>query len=212
MVFRMLMLLCAGLLGPISIPGIPGTLEWRNQPVSWSAGENGLRIEAGAKTDWYISPLDGKKSANAPLLLFQPAPEFILTARVKVDFRNQWDAGFLMVWADDTTWAKFALEKSAYQEPTIVTVVTRGVSDDCNSVRVAGDSVYLRVARTGPAIIFYASEDGRTWRMVRAFTLGKAENLRVGFAAQSPLGERGTASFSEIVYAPRKVADVFAGQ
>lgn len=86
-----------------------------------------LNIVAGPSTDWYISPLDGKSSSNAPVLLFRPADDFVLTAKLKVEFGAQWDAGALMVYADDRNWAKFALERSVYGEPTIVTVVTRGV-------------------------------------------------------------------------------------
>ena len=196
----------------VSVPGLPGPFEWKNTPVSWKAGASGLTIVSGQKTDWYISPMDGKASASAPLLLFKPDEDFVLSAKVSVDFRSQWDAGFLMVYVDDKTWAKFALEMSAYQEPTVVTVVTRDVSDDCNSTPITGHSVYLQIAKSGPALIFYASPDGRSWKLVRAFTLGSAGSLRVGFASQAPVGESGTAEFSEIQYRAGQVKDVFAGR
>jgi regulation of enolase protein 1 (concanavalin A-like superfamily) len=196
----------------VSVPGIPGPFEWKNTPVSWKSGASGLTIVSGKKTDWYISPIDGQMSASAPLLLFKPDDDFILSTKVSVDFRSQWDAGFLMVYVDDKTWAKFALEMSAYKEPTIVTVVTREVSDDCNSTPIAGSSIYLQIAKSGPALIFYASPDGRSWKLVRAFTLGSPRGLRVGFASQAPTGESGTAEFSEIKYRAAKVKDIFAGE
>jgi len=197
---------------PVSLKGLPGELRWKNSPVSWKSDENGLTIVAGTNTNWFISPVDGEVSANSPLLLFQPAADFVLSARVKVDLRKQWAAGFLMVYLNDNTWAKLALELSAYKDPTIVTVVTRGRSDDCNSVAVAGDSVYLQIARTGEGLFFYSSPDGHSWKLVRAFTLGTVEGLRVGFAAQSPVGNEATAVFSEMKYAPRKISDIFVGQ
>lgn len=67
----------------------------------------------------------------------------------------------------------------------IVSVVTRGVSDDCNSTIIDGNSVYLRVAHTGKAFGLHYSLDGKYWNMVRYFTLGKTENLRVGFEASN---------------------------
>jgi regulation of enolase protein 1 (concanavalin A-like superfamily) len=195
----------------ISIKGIPAELQWKNVPESWKVDEQGLQIVAGKNTDWFVSPLDGKVSSNAPLLLFKPDKDFVLSAKLTVELRRQWDAGFLMAYLNDSTWAKFALELSAYQEPTIVTVVTRGASDDCNSSVITGNSIYLQLGKIGRALAFYTSPDGRAWKLVRSFTLGEAESLRVGFASQSPLGEKGTASFSEIRYAATRISDLFKG-
>jgi hypothetical protein len=213
----MLALLVAGAAlyaaGPegVRLKGIPAELQWKNVPKSWEADERGLKIVAGKSTDWFVSPLDGKTSSNAPILLFKPEGDFVLSAKLTVELQKQWDAGCLMVYINDTTWAKFALELSAYMEPTIVTVVTRGVSDDCNSSVIAGNSVYMQIGKTGSAIMFYASAEGSTWKLVRSFTLGAAKDVRVGFASQSPLGETGTALFSEIRYRAGKISDLFKG-
>jgi regulation of enolase protein 1 (concanavalin A-like superfamily) len=198
--------------GAIRVPGIDMPCGWKNTPLGWRATETELTIESGHGTDWYISPIDGVVSASAPVLLFRPAGDFVLTAKVTLDVRAQWDAGFLMVYVDDTTWAKFALEVSAYQEPTIVTVVTRGISDDCNSATVEGHSIHLRVARKDRAFIFYAAVDGRTWKLVRAFSLGSLPDMRVGFASQAPLGEAGSATFSEIAFERKTVSDIFRAE
>jgi len=135
---------------PVRVKGIPVALEWRNSPTSFDGEADSLTPVAGRSTNWVTSPIDGSASASSPLLLFEPADEFVVSARVAIDAPGRWDAGFLMVYGDDGTWAKLALEVSAYQEPTVVTVVTRGVSDDCNST-VAGNAVYLQVARVGGA-------------------------------------------------------------
>src|ERR1700730_10338195 len=42
---------------------------------------------------------------------------------------TKWDAGALMLWADDHHWAKLSFELSPEKHPMMVTVVTRGVSD-----------------------------------------------------------------------------------
>jgi regulation of enolase protein 1 (concanavalin A-like superfamily) len=171
-----------------------------------------LSIAAGKSTDWFISPTDSKPTSNAPVLLFQPASEFVLSAKVQIEFGKQWDAGTLMVYSDDSSWAKLAFEMSVYGEPTIVSVVTRGVSDDCNSAAIAGHAVYLQVAKVGSTLSFYYSTDAGSWRLVRTFTLGETKTLRVGFSAQSPIGEGVTAVFSEIRYSPKGPKDIFKGQ
>ena len=196
----------------LSLPGINLPAQWKNSPQAWKAAEQELTIQAGKQTDWFISPIDEKASATAPVALFEPASDFVLSARVRLDAPKQWEAGFLMAYENDATWAKLALEVSAYNEPTTVSVVTRGVSDDCNSAIVPGNSIYLQIAKSGPALFFYSSPDGRAWRLVRAFRLGSAGRLLTGFGAQSPLGDRGTAVFSEIKYSARKISDVFKGQ
>jgi hypothetical protein len=156
--------------------------------------------------------VDGKASNNAPLLLFRPGPDFVLTAKVNVEFGAQWDAGMLMLYANDTNWAKLALEKSVSGEPTIVTVVTRSVSDDCNSSSVAGTSTWYRIARIGTAFAFYASADEHSWKLIRAFTLGSAPEVRIGFGSQSPVGQHATATFSEILYSARRIRDILRGE
>jgi uncharacterized protein len=192
---------------------LPEPQEWKNTPAAWKVESQRLTISAGKSTDWYISPVDGARTANAPVLLFKPARDFVLTARVTAELTTKWNAGTLMVYVDDANWAKFALETSIYKEPTIVTVVTRGVSDDCNSVVVNGTSTWLRVVKLGNAIGFFHSNDGHAWKLVRAFTLGDdAPGLRVGFGSQSPVGDGATSVFSDVSYRPESVKDFLAGE
>ena len=58
-----------------------------------------------------------------------------------------------------------------------------------NSIAINGSSVYLKIAKAGQAIFFYASEDGRHWTVIRAFSLGKnTPDLRVGFSSAISCG------------------------
>jgi hypothetical protein len=97
------------------------------------------------------------------------------------------------------------------KHPAIVSVVTNGLSDDNNSIAISGDTVYLKVAKAGQAIFFYASQDGQHWSIIRAFSLGENPDLRIGFSSQSPVGNGCTSIFSDIKYLPKKV-DLWAGQ
>jgi regulation of enolase protein 1 (concanavalin A-like superfamily) len=93
----------------------------------------------------------------------------------------------------------------------VVSVVTRGVSDDCNSFVVDGDVVRLRVARLGQAFAFHASTDARTWRLVRYFALEQGAEPRVGFLAQSPRGDGCSVRFEEIAFRPGRLGDIRSG-
>jgi regulation of enolase protein 1 (concanavalin A-like superfamily) len=181
--------------------GIPGPLEWKNVPLEWTVDEAGaLSITAGKQTDWFISPLDGGKTENTPKLLFKPADDFVLSAKATVDFRSQWDAGVLVLFANDTVWAKLCFEFSLEKQPMIVSVVTRGLSDDNNSIAISGNTVYLKIAKIGQGIFFYASTDGKKWTIIRSFSLLPARQIRAGFSSQSPQGDKCRTIFSEIEY------------
>jgi uncharacterized protein len=212
--FLFCLLLIAGLganAQPPAVPGLPGPLAWQNTPVAWKAGAGSLSITSGHQTDWFVSPLDGARRENSPRLVFQPADDFVLSTRLTVDFRSQWDAGVLVLSVDHDTWAKLCLEMTVEKHPAIVSVVTRGLSDDNNSIAVAGKSVYLKIAKAGQAIFFYASEDGQDWKIIRAFSFGPGAKVRVGFSSQSPVGEGCTTVFDQITYLAKRV-DLWTGK
>jgi regulation of enolase protein 1 (concanavalin A-like superfamily) len=197
-----------------TVPSIPAPMTWKNQPSeSTSAAGQQISITAGAESDWFISPAGGLVKSNAPIALFVPPDHaFCLRARVTVEFAATYDAGTLLVYAHDALWAKLCFEYSPQQQPMIVSVVTRGVSDDCNSVYVEGNSVYLRVYRQGEVLAFHYSLDGHYWHFVRHFSLGDSGHLRIGFSTQSPTGQGCSASFSEIRYTPGTLSDLRNGE
>jgi len=194
----------------VSIPGLPGTLNWQNTPRSWNIdSKNVLTISSNAKTDWFVDPFDGTVAKSAPILLFTPGSDYVLSARVAVTFATKWDAGALMVWGDDHHWAKLSFEFSPDSKPTLVTVVTRGLSDDCNSMHLPGDSAYLRIAKSGNTYVFYFSTDGQSWQILRTFSLDTELPVRVGFESQSPAGPGAVAKFSAITYEPHRIENIY---
>jgi len=194
----------------LSIPGIPGTVSWQNTPRAWNIdSKNVLTISSNAKTDWFVDPFDGTVARSAPILLFTPGADYVLSARVSVTFATKWDAGALMVWGDDHHWAKLSFEFSPDGKPTLVTVVTRGLSDDCNSMHLSGDSVYLRIAKSGNTYVFYFSADGKSWEILRTFSLDTELPVRVGFESQSPAGPGAVAKFSAITYEPHRIENIY---
>jgi regulation of enolase protein 1 (concanavalin A-like superfamily) len=196
----------------VRLDALPMPLRWFGQPAAWSVADGGLRITAGARTDWFVDPQGGAEpKLSAPALVGPASGDFMLSARVTVEFAATYDAGVLVVHVDDGHWAKLCFEYSPEREPMVVSVVTRDVSDDCNSFLVAGGSVWLRIARLGPALAFHASTDGSRWSFVRHFALGGGREPSVGFLAQSPTGDGCAVTFERIEYRADRLEDLRSG-
>jgi len=182
-----------------------------DQPLDLARLPASLSLTAGARTDLFVDPEGGPPNLNAPRVVGRPDGDYQLSARVTVDFAATFDAGVLVLYADDGAWAKLCFEFSPQREPMVVSVVTRGVSDDANAFPVAGRRVWLRVSRLGGAHAFHASTDGSRWRFVRHFALEPADGLAVGFLAQSPEGSGCAVTFDEIAYRPERLTDLRSG-
>lgn len=196
----------------ISLQGFSTPFRWHNTPQDWKVlTDGGLEISAGAKTDWFIDPSGRSPILNAAALLFDPDPTCMLSAFVTVEYNSRFDAGVLVLYQNQTSWAKICLELSPLNQLMIVSVVTRGKSDDCNSYLVEGKSAFLRISRLEKAFAFHASKDGETWNLIRHFSLDKGE-VKMGFLAQAPTGTGCTAQFNQIRYSQELLGDIRSGK
>jgi len=197
----------------VTLAALPGELKWQVLPSRWSVRDGKhLTIEAGPRTDMFVDPQGGEPTLNAARLLGPIEGDFTLSAMVTVGFAASFDAGVLLIHGGDRSWAKLCFEYSPQGQPMVVSVVTRGVSDDANSMALDAHTVWLRVARIGPAYAFHASTDGTTWLFVRHFALETEEAPQVGFLAQSPSGDGCTVTFEDIRFEPRRLADLRNGE
>lgn len=158
-----------------------------------------------------MNPAPG--TLNAVTLLGEaPEGDFTLQAKVHVDFADTFDAGVLLIWFGDATWAKLCFEYAPDGTPTVVSVVCRGVADDANAFPVEGKTAWLRIARMGKHFGFHASTDGRKWHFVRVFALGPEDVApRIGFLVQSPTGQGCRVRFSDIRFEQRTIEDTRDG-
>lgn len=185
-----------------TVKSIPYPLEIINKPVSHMIASDLVRISAAGKTNLFNSPSGDTPVQNAPMILFQPEGDFTLSAKVTGDLQAIYDVAALVVYQDENTWAKFCFENSVEKEPTIVSVVTRIYSDDCNSIPT-GTSAYMSVVKKGEEFSFFYSEDKTNWKLIRNFRLEPTDKLKVGFAAHGSRGEGFTAVFTDIYYYDR---------
>jgi regulation of enolase protein 1 (concanavalin A-like superfamily) len=201
-------------LDDVAIPSLPDPLRWEGDRADWRIEQDGgLSIEAGPICDRFVDPEGAAPKSNAPCVLFDaPDGPFLFGARVSVQFASTFDAGVLYLEAANDRWAKLCFEYSPQGRAMVVSVVTRGVSDDCNSVTIDGNDVYLRIARREKALAFHYSLDGQRWEMVRHFGLGDVQRLKIGLSAQSPMGQGCRVQFSAIGFEQKLLGDLRSGE
>jgi len=196
----------------INIPGIPHPFTWENKPLKFSTTTHGFTITAGRKTDMFQDPNMTYHTDNAPQLLFQADSNFVLSLSITHAFANKWDGGAIVLKSDSLNWIKFCYEKDYRGAKRVVSVVTKGISDDCNSMAMQADIIYYKVAKAGKVITLYCSEDGITWMLVRHLYFDFKPGFKVGFLAQSPEGEKCEVKFDNIKYIAKKIVDPYAGE
>ena len=196
----------------VHVEGV-GELAWLNGMVGEASGEGPrLTMVAPPSSDWFNDPLGPTRTSSAPAAMFSPTGDFQLATYVTVEFSSVFDAGVLFVHETNDDFAKLCFEYSPDLEPTVVSVVTREVSDDANGPTVEGSSVWLRVSRIGSTYAFHHSHDGQHWSMTRLFSLRhRSTHGAVGFLAQSPTGESCTVTFDQVSFRQSTLADARDG-
>lgn len=196
----------------VTVKGIPHKLYWENKPVSFTKMPNGFTIVAGEKTDMFRDPNVTYNTDNAPKLLFQPDDDFVLTTAIQQSFANKWDGGAVVLKADSLNWIKFCFEKDYKGKRRVVSVVTKNISDDCNSAEINSNKVFYKMAKAGNVITLYYSMDGQDWMLIRHLQFDTPAGFEVGFLAQSPLGKKCTVNFSAVTYQAKKINDPYTGE
>ncbi|KRB36822.1 DUF1349 domain-containing protein [Microbacterium sp. Root180] len=196
----------------IQVEGLPD-LEWIVNGDATEVLPGGrLQITAASGTDWTNDAMGGAQQHRAALGFVAPEA-FALSARVLVEEpRTTFDAGVLAIWGDADHWAKLCFERSPLGESMVVSVVTNGWSDDCNSTVVEGPSVHLRLSRLDRRTwAFHSSGEGTRWDFVRLFRLEWDGPVHAGFLAQAPTGESCRAVFDDIRFVPQPPSDLRGG-
>ena len=167
--------------------------SWQNDPVSFDIVDRSLSVTVGEGTDFFNNPEEGSITASAPFLNKEIQGNFVAKALVEPDFSSQWNAVALMVYLDSLHWIKFAFENSDATGPSMVSVVTRGTSDDANGAILKDQSrIWLALVRKGGLYSMHWSEDGEQYYMTRLTQLPNAETIQLGLEMQSPVGKEAT--------------------
>ncbi len=202
-----------GATSEVEVKALPRRGAWMNTPLGFTRlSDDSFSITASKQTDLYNPVDDGADVATAPMLLFPADETFVLTTAVKVDFKQEFDGGFLVVYADPNHWVKLLFEKSHYGPFSVCSNVTKGDTDDTVNGDVAKNEVFLRITRAKELFGLYYSLDGASWTYIRYFRFAATGPIKVGFASQSPTGEQCTTVFSKIRYSAKPVRDFWSGE
>ncbi|WP_422080981.1 DUF1349 domain-containing protein [Ulvibacterium sp.] len=167
-----------------------GDFKWMNKPRTFTLKNGILNVVADKETDFFNNPEDNEITATAPLLFKEVTGDFVVEALVRPDFSSLWNAAALMIYIDKTHWIKFAFENSDATGQSIVSVVTRGVSDDANGVILTDqDRVWLKIVRKNNIYSMHWSLDGHDFKMARLSAMPSADPVKVGIEVQCPVGE-----------------------
>jgi uncharacterized protein len=183
------------------IASIPHKLEIYNSPINCSIiGDTIVELASIGKTNLFNNPNGKYYVQDAPMLLFEPDTDFVFSAKVFGNLKDIYDVAALVIFQDNDTWAKLCFENSVDKEATIVSVVTRKYSDDCNSISIDDNFAYLSIVKKGNEFSFFYSKDGHKWKLIRHFRLDLNQNIKIGFAVHCSRGNGFSAKFSDIKY------------
>jgi len=175
-----------------------------------------LVMTAGEQTDFFLSPQDSSIVATSPIILtaVDNTKPFTFTAKVTPEFTpdGTYAAGTLYAYERGDHWQKLAFEQSEDGLHRIVTVRTKGLSDDNNHQIETIPAVYLRISSDTRAIGSYYSEDGQTWHMARLCQNDYPEQILLGLSAQSPKVGQHRCTFTEVEIKQQPVADFREGK
>ncbi|WP_044478601.1 DUF1349 domain-containing protein [Paenibacillus antibioticophila] len=163
----------------------------------------------GAVSEEGITP---ESLSNAPFFYKEVNGDFVMRAKVQLDFKDVYDAACLMVMKDLEVWGKLCFELTDFNTHAVVSVVTNQTSDDANGNNIEGDSVWLQISRSGQSFAFHYSLDGKQFFMTRFFNLPVEDKVKVGFLSQSPTGRGGNRIYSHFSLEQRTVKNIRVGQ
>ena len=185
-------------------------LRWLREPPSWRFRDGSLEVTPAARTDFF-RPYRGEPHDDACLLCVPVRGDFTAVTEAKAELVGFGDAAALTVRAAPDLWAKLCVERSPTGEVAIVSVVTRGSSDDANNELLSRAAPKIRITRSGNVFGMHYSIDGRRWRFVRTFGLDMPEEVMVGVHAQAPFVGGCRAFFSSLTIEPGAVKDFRSG-
>lgn len=171
--------------------------KWLNESAVIET-DGRFEMMATEKSDFFchhgavgVEGITPESLCNAPFYYTEVAGDFVMRVQVSHAFKDIYDSASIMVMKDMTHWAKACFELTDFHTHAVVSVVTRGESDDANGCNIEGNTVWLQMCRSGNSFAFHYSTDGDNYDMMRFFYLPVDEVVKVGLLAQAPLGQGG---------------------
>ena len=188
-------------------------LKWINKPGNFTLTKGKLEIEVLKGTDFFNDPESGETTSTAPFLFKEMEGDFVAVLKLRPDFSSQWNAGAILMMIDESNWIKFAFENSDATGKSIVSVVTRDVSDDANGVVLNDhDELWLKMIRKGNIYAMHWSLDGIEYKMCRLAAMKESSSVKIGLEAQCPVGKKAVHDFLYFGLESKTVKDLRKGE
>ncbi len=176
---------------------------------------NKIILTSTEKTD-YFNFFDAKENQvkkifTAPFIYTEVEGDFVATVKVSGEFKDTYDSAVLMIMKDYDLWAKACLELTDFSKIAVVSVVTNNLSDDANGNNIDAKFVYIKAVRVNDDFSFHYSLDGINYEMMRFFHLDVGTTVKVGLAAQSPLGMGTKCIFEDFTVINKTVNNIRKG-
>jgi len=175
---------------------------WVNEPKEWTEKDNLLELVTDQATDFWRETHYGFIRDSGHFLAFQAGEAFTAELRVRGDFKALYDQAGLMVRVDERHWLKAGIEFSDGRA-MLSSVLTAGQSDWATAPyeHDAGD-FRLRVTVSQGVLRLQASNDGKTWPLMRLAPFVKSSSYLVGPMACTPERSGLAVAFSDFRLTP----------
>lgn len=193
--------------------------QWLNESAITKKDQR-IEILAPAQTDFFCGSGEDacqegflpESLCNAPYYYTEIEGDFVLQVKVSHEFQDIYDSASVMVMKDLKCWAKACFEMTDFGTHAVVSVVTKGDSDDANGCNLEGNSAWLRVCRVGNNFAFHYSTDGEQFYMMRFFHLPVDPTVKVGLLAQAPTGQGGLRVYENLTIEKKTAKNIRAGK
>lgn len=192
--------------------------EWINESTISKTGDR-WEIMATKESDFFNNSgtvgeegVTPESLSNAPFYYTEVTGDFVMKAKVTLDFKDIYDSASIMVMQDGNNWAKACFELTDFHTHAVVSVVTKGDSDDANGCNIDTPSVWLQVCRVGNSFAFHYSLDGNRYDMMRFFSLPAEQTIKAGLLAQAPTGDGGIRVYEKLSIENKTVKNIRAGK
>lgn len=166
-----------------------------NEPIRFECDNNVITMEAGRGTNLFNDMCSDYRDDYFPFYHVTQKGDFVVRCKISPEFKALFDLGCIIVYENTDKWIKFAFENADSGHPAMVSVITDGVSDDCNGEKIYEDGVWMQIIRIGNNFSLHYSKDKEVWTLVRIFRLDMTEEVKLGISAQSPIGDGCTVKF-----------------
>jgi regulation of enolase protein 1 (concanavalin A-like superfamily) len=170
-------------------------MQWLNEPPVWQADKGRLRVVTGPKTDFWRITHYGFIRHNGHFYHERRTGDFTIQAKIEAKYEAPYDQAGVMIRVDSANWIKAGVE---YTDglPHFSVVVTRDFSDWSVLPAESAGPVWLRLTRSGSAILIQYSVDGLSFPMLRLAYFPEVSLTEVGLMCCSPEREGLEVEFS----------------